>query len=149
MASSLETYGTLTCRSKVRRDNGNRNAGEYEHVHCSAPTTALPLQTRKRSGASVRSLRFRMRGILVPQSCMRILQAISLQVNSGAMPDSIFRAARHRERAMECRKIAQAAQQDPQLVQSYEDLAERYEQLAQDEERPAQVYPVRTRARLY
>jgi hypothetical protein len=86
-----------------------------------------------------------MRGILVPQFCTRILQAISFQVNSGAMPDSISRAARHRERAMECRKIAQAAQQDPQLAKSYEDLAERYEQLAQYEEGPARVYPEMSR----
>jgi hypothetical protein len=40
---------------------------------------------------------------------------------------------------MECRKIAQAAQQDPQLAKSYEDLAERYEQLAQYEEGPVGI----------
>ena len=57
------------------------------------------------------------------------------------MPDSISRAARHRERAKECRTIAQAAQQDPQLAKSYEDLADRYEQLARYEEGSAQVYP--------
>jgi hypothetical protein len=49
---------------------------------------------------------------------------------------------------MECRKIAQAAQQDPQLVKSYEDLAERYEQLARDEEEPAKADPEMSRNRL-